>query len=131
MFSQISWSNYILIVMLLLAGYYLVIGYLYYRNDFLRLIVNKKNINHFAEDIQYYSPLIQSFSDELQAFLSESGKNKTDKEDMLVSLQMLLKKYPNFSESDSWESVQNLIINQSKYYCSIDLNNDDLSILWN
>lgn len=132
MFTQISWSSYIITVLLLSVGYYLFIGYRYYRNDLLQLISSKRNTtNDNVVSTQRHQPIIQSFSDEVHAFMEQAGKNELDKKDIMQSLQLLFKKYPSLKDADLQGSVQNLIINECASYCSILLSDEELSALWN
>ncbi|HUZ60577.1 MAG TPA: hypothetical protein VMU83_17530 [Hanamia sp.] len=132
MFTQNSWSSYIVTVLLLLGGYYLFIGYRYYRNDLLQLISGKRNTtNDKLVSTQRHQTLIQSFSDEVHAFMEQAVKNKLDKKDIMQSLQLLLQKYPALKDSGLQGSVQNLIINEYASYCSIHLSDEELSGLWN
>jgi len=156
MFTQISWSNYITVVALLLAGYYLIIGYLYYRSDILNLLLGRKIIQfgntsltatqtdplhkpvlrfnkahvENAFEKQNLFPAVQSLSDEIQAFLNEAGRNKLNKEDVLPPLQLLLAKYPILKDSSFQESMQNIIETECIANCSIHLSEEDLNKLW-
>jgi len=131
MFTQVSWTNYILIVVLLSGCYYLIIGYLFYRHDLLQLISGKKiATNDVVTTSERYKPLVQ-FSDEVQALLTEAVRNRLDRINIIQSLQLLLKKYPELKDSASHESIQNLIINECKSYCSIHLSEEELGTLWN
>jgi len=132
MFTQISWSSYIVTVLLLSAVYYLFIGYLYYRDDLLQLVSGKRiTTNGNVVSKQRHQSLIQSFSDEVKAFMEQAGKDKLDKKDIIQSLQLLLQKYPALKDSSSQESIQNLIVNECTSYCSIHLSDEELSVLWN
>lgn len=132
MFTQISWSSYILTVLLLSAVYYLFIGYRYYRDDLLQLVSGKRLTTHdFVSTAFRQEPLEKSFSDEVRAFMNEAGKNKMSKKDIMKSLQLLFKKYPTLKDTASQESIQNLIVNEYASYCSIHLSYEELSGLWN
>jgi len=132
MFTQISWDKYIIAVLLLSAVYYLFIGYRYYGGDLLQLISGKKGTaNHVMEASDMNNPLMESFSDAIEAFMYEAGKNKLDKKNIMQSLPLLFKKYPASNDAVLRESVQNLIINKCKSYCSIHLSDEELSALWN
>jgi len=74
---------------------------------------------------------VKFFSDAIEAFMYEAGKNKLDKNNILKSLPLLFKKYPASNDTALCESVQNLIINKCKSYCSIHLSDEELSALWN
>lgn len=127
MFTHISWSSYFITIAILSAGYYLVIGYLYYRNDVLQLISPKKVEINNDVTIQRHQSLAHLFSDEVQAFMQQAGKDQLGKEDILQSLQSLLNKYPALKDPAFRESIQNLI----KFYCSIHLSDEELRLLWN
>lgn len=132
MFTQISWSSYIVTVLLLSAIYYLFIGYWYYRDDLLQLVSGKKiTTDDFVSTAFRQEPLEQLFSDEVRAFMNEAGKNKMSKKDILKSLQLVFKRYPTLKDSVSQESIQNLIVNECATYCSIHLSDEELSVLWN
>jgi len=132
MLTQISWSSYIVTVLLLSAVYYLFIGYLYYRDDLLKLVSGKRVTTHdFVSTAFSQEPLEQSFSDEVRAFMNEAGKNKMSKKDIMKSLQLLFKKYPTLKDSASQESIKNLIVNECASYCSIHLSDEEFSELWN
>lgn len=132
MFTQISWSSYIVTVLLLSVVYYLIIGYWYYRDDLLQLVSGKRVTTHdFVSTAFRHQPLEQSFSDEVKAFMEQAGKDKLDKKDIIQSLQLLLQKYPALKDSASQESIQNLIVNECTSYCSIQLSDEELSVLWN
>ena len=109
MFTQISWSSYITIVVVLLAGYYFFVGFWYYRDDLLQLLSGRKitagdTVNFTAQhplikpeqslhqanvqevfEKQNLFQLTQSLSDEIQAFLNEAGRNKIHKGDVIYS----------------------------------------------
>ena len=132
MFTQISWSSYIVTVLLLSAVYYLFIGYGYYRDDLLKLVSGKRVTTHdFVSTAFRQQPLKESFSDEVKAFMNEAAKNKMSKKDILESLQLLFKKYPTLKDSASQESIKNLIVNECASYCCIHLSDEEFSELWN
>ena len=81
-------------VAILSTGYYLVIGYLYYRHDVLQLISGKKITINDDVSLRRHQPLAHLFSDEVRAFLQQAGKDQLGKKDILESIQSLLDKYP-------------------------------------
>lgn len=155
MFTQISWSSYITIVVVLLAGYYFFVGFWYYRDNLLQLLSGRKitagdTVNFTAQhplikpeqslhqanvqevfEKQNLFQLTQSLSDEIQAFLNEAGRNKIHKGDVIYSLQLLLAKYPALKDSSFREFIQNLIETECETNCSIHLSDEELSVLWN
>lgn len=153
MFTEISWNSYITIVIVLLAGYYLFIGFRYYRTDILHLLSGRKftqtdsvsftstqqikpdQSSHPANmqegfEKQNLFQLAQSFSDEIQAYLNEAGRNTLNKKEVMQSLKSLLAKYPSIKNSSFQEFIQNLIKTECETSCSIHLSEEELSALW-
>ncbi len=156
MFNNISWQGYWLTIALTSAGYYLSIYLLYFRNDFKILIGQKKTKSSF-EIAGHSSPLDESLKqselfndstefelpdknseeaivyaciDELDAFFNESKKGKCLKDEMICSLQSILKKYPSLKESGYKASLTNVMVGQCEHTCSIHLDADDLVKVW-
>lgn len=130
MFAKISWANYTVTVFLLSAVYYLIIGYKYYWIDFLKWIHGRNSINSNSVYEETDQPILQSFADEVRAFIYEAGTEKLDFKGMMPSLQLLIRKYPEVKNPSMKEWVQKLIIQDCKTYCSIHLNESELNELW-
>jgi len=153
MFTEISWNSYITIVIVLLAVYYLFIGFRYYRSDLLQLLSGKeftpadrvsfmatKRIKHDqtshqanlkqAFEKQDAFQTAQSLGDEILAYLNEAGRNALNKEDVVQSLKTLSAKYPSIKDSAFLDVIQNLIITESETNCSIHFSEEELSELW-
>lgn len=73
---------------------------------------------------------VRALIDELQAFFAQSGKTKAVKQEMIYSLQRLLRKYPSIRASEYEDSVNNLIIAQLEDLCSIHLDEEDVIRVW-
>ncbi|MDB5222369.1 MAG: hypothetical protein JWN83_1036 [Chitinophagaceae bacterium] len=154
MFTEISWGTYITIVIVLLAVYYLFIGFRYYRRDLSQLISGGKTgfpdkakftasksdviikprpheafMQLSVEDQNLYQ-LLQSLSDEIQALLGEAGNKRLNKDEIITALKILIAKYSVLKNSSFRESIQNLIQTESETNCSIHLSEKELSELW-
>jgi hypothetical protein len=147
MFTQISWTDYITTVVVLLAAYYLFIGYRYFRVDLLQLLSGRKmlsgdkvkvkaavqrfekeNIQEAAEEPAFQ--IAQAASDELQAYLQEASSNKLNEEEVKNGLRKLLGKYPKLKESSFCELIENLIINECELNLSFELDAMQVKELW-
>lgn len=155
MFNSITWGQYFLTVTLLLVCYYAYTGYRYYRwvilsiigikkiddnvlektrlSDFKDLIVTENPEDYLpkpALEIDI-SPLVQSFTDEVNAYLNEAANTKVEKKELLNSLQLIASKYPALKEADCKnELLQVVLIETNKYYPNL-LQQKDISQLWN
>ena len=140
MINNISWQGYWITLALISAGYYLVIYLLYYRHDF-KLWIHPKPYNSdgivSGSETTIQPPvekdaerLIDSCMDELNAFFEESRRKKVMKEELIYSLQLLLKKYPSLKDSEYRESLSNLIATQCEDSCLVRLNADEVYHVW-
>ncbi len=129
MFTQISWSTYLTTILLLSIAYYLFLALRYYRKDILKIFAGKKITGSEKFSFDFQNPMLQSFSVEVRAFLFEAIKNSLDKEDIIGSIRMLIRKYPGVKDMTLRNSIEHLIIEESA--ATIHLSNQDLSELWN
>ncbi|MBI1782970.1 MAG: hypothetical protein HYR66_16635 [Sphingobacteriales bacterium] len=114
MFNSITWGQYLFAVALLLVLYYAFVGFKYFRWEILSLIGiikvdndtivippitnSKPEENH--EDYlpkptqkNDVSPMVQPFTDEVQAYLNQA-ENGISKHELIDALQQLIEKYP-------------------------------------
>ena len=129
MFTQISWSSHLTTILLLSAAYYLFLAFRYYRKDLVKIFAGKKNISDENLSMDFQKPMLKSFSVEVRAFLFEAIRNNLNKEDIMGSIQMLIRKYPGVKDMTFRNSIEHLIIEDSA--ASIHLSEQDLSELWN
>jgi len=123
MFSSITWGQYFTTVTLLLVCYYAVIGLRFYRWEILSVIGIKKvednsvaistvaNLKKSFETESHedylpkpeleidISPVVQSFTDEIKAYLQESS-NEISKDELQHSLQIIITQYPVLKSVD-------------------------------
>ena len=129
MFTQITWSSYLTTILLLSAAYYLFLAFRYYRKDLVKIFARKKNTSDENLSMDFQKPMLKSFSVEVRAFLFEAIRNNLNKEDIMGSIQMLIRKYPGVKDRTFRNSIEHLIIEDSA--ASIHLSEQDLSELWN
>ncbi len=155
MFNSITWAQYFLTVTLLLICYYAYTGCRYYRWEILSIIGIKKIDDNVLEKTRLsdfkdlivtenpadylpkpaleidISPLVQSFTDEVNAYLNEAANTKVEKKELLNSLQLIASKYSALKEADCKnELLQVVLIETNKYYPNL-LQQKDISQLWN
>lgn len=124
MFSSITWGQYISAIIFVLFIYYILIGFIFFKWEILSLVGIKKisdealttsaaliNLKEFTvtENNEDYlpksaendnSPLVHSFTDELDAFVGGADKNDLSKEQIMYSLQSICSKYPTIKNSE-------------------------------
>jgi len=129
MFTQISWSSYIITILLLSVAYYLFLTIRYYRKDVIKIFAARKVTGDENLLVDFQKPMLQSFTSEVRAFLVEAIKNNLNKEDIMQTIQMLIRKYPGVKDITFCNAIEHLIIEESA--ASIHLSEQDLSELWN
>jgi len=149
MFSNISWFEYLIFISIAALAWYATVFYIYYRQDLLQSLQTKKadpsvdgKISNFNlegnpgihrknfQSSPDVGKIIQSFSDEVAAYLEEAGKNEVIKEDVLFSLARIYGKYPSLASSEFKESLDQFIKLQSESYCAMFLSEEDLNKVW-
>ena len=136
MFNSITWGQYFIAVALLLVCYYSFVALRFYRWEILSLIGIKKveneaiaistvanfkksfeNENHEdylpKPDLEVdISPVVQSFTDEIKAYLQEA-KNGIAEDELLNSLQAIVTKYPVLKSVDYKPELVQFILDES------------------
>jgi len=148
MIGNISWFEYLLFISAAALTWYAAVFYIYYRRDLLQSLKLKKadpiaseKFNFLQEDVPGInlknsqtspdiSQVIQSFSDEVVAYLEEAGKNKIVKEEVLVSLGKIANKYSSLTLSEFKESLDQFTNIQTQSYCAMFLSEEDLNKVW-
>lgn len=152
MLSSISWSQYIAVLTVLLIGYYLYVGYRYYRwellaivgikkvepstttitaADFKQQITSENHADYLPKEIGEIdlSPVISSFQDELTAYLQEASKY-SEKNDLFNSLKQIFIKYPVLKDADSRIELDRFILNTVQKHCTDEISINDIQQLW-
>jgi hypothetical protein len=144
MFSSISWNQYIVSLSIVIIGYYLYIGYKYFRWEILGLIgINKieqteaqipvdELKKQFTASIHAdFMPkdntdnMFQAFTDEVKAFLFQANPS-APKEEILFALQQIISKYPALKNAENRAAINDFILTETaKHYHGL-LQDDDL-----
>ena len=72
----------------------------------------------------------QAALDEVKAYITQAAQYNTIKEELLFSLQNILKKYPMQGNTPLQHTLNNLIALECANKCSIHLSEDEVSGLW-
>ena len=154
MFNSITWAQYFSAIAFILFCYYTVIGFRYYRREILHLIgikkvevcsinisglSNFKNLTEVKNHEEYLpksskeidiSPLVQSFTDEVHAYLEEANQNKLKKNELLNSLQIIVSKYPAFKDADCSDDLMQLVLNAADKHYPNQIQSNDVHQIW-
>ena len=155
MFNSITWGQYFYAIISLLIIYYAVLGFKFYKWEILAAIgirkVDNATLNTVSlsglkkyvspendEDYQPkqsmeidISPLVQSFTDEVAAFLQEADKVEITKEEIINSLQSICSKYPAIKNADCRKDLEVDVLNEINLKYPNLFHQNDLAKLWN
>ena len=150
MVNNISWASYLYAISIILIIYYACVLILYYRNDLLKHFLKSKEsfnssstarISEVGKDvIQVIEPhfnsveennSIQEILSNIQTCVATAVSRNFPKEELLLSLQLQLKKVTAVNDSTLKGIVNNYIIAACENYCSIHLTEQEISELWN
>ncbi|WP_291285271.1 hypothetical protein [Flavobacterium sp.] len=158
MFTNISWGNYIVVVILLLASWYLFVGFRFYFDDLKEVISGKRKLqfrgfeNPSYEDSQSelnYQESPEAISEQtsfgefdttfqdvdtlvarLKSFIADAAKKKLVKKEFTYYLQLLLREFPSVKNSPFNSSISELIVLECEKFESITLTQKEAEALW-
>ncbi|PTS98416.1 hypothetical protein DBR27_14440 [Flavobacterium sp. HMWF030] len=158
MFTNISWGNYIVVIILLLASWYLFVGFRFYFDDLKEIISGKRKLQFRGfENSNYQDPQSElkyqespeAISDQnslgefdttfqdvdalvgrLKSFIADAAKKKLVKKEFTYYLQLLLREFPSVKNSPFNSSVSELIVSECDKLESITLTQKEAEALW-
>ena len=152
MFNSITWGQYFSATILLLIIYYLLIGFRFYKWEILRIIgirkVDDGSLNTTAalsfaasENNENYlpkpsleidiSPLVQSFTDEVTAFVQGADEAEITKDKIINSLQAICTKYPAIKNADCRKDLEVDVLKEINLKYPTLFQQNDFKNLWN
>ncbi|HMU47314.1 MAG TPA: hypothetical protein PKC72_13160 [Chitinophagaceae bacterium] len=153
MLQHISWSDYLTFIALSGAIYYAWVLFVYYRHDLLPAAKAKQPIStdalqFRAADSQQtattnhkdYQPkaeeagppqMLQSFTDEVKAYIEEASNKETEKEILLQCLYVIAGKYPSLAQSEYRDSLDQFLISEAEMNCAVFLSDSEVRRIWN
>jgi hypothetical protein len=158
MFTNISWGNYIVVVILLLASWYLFVGFRFYFDEFKEVISGKRKLQlRRFENTAYqdkepelkdqesveltsnetsFGEFDTTFQDvdalvaRIKTFITDAAKKKLVKKEFTYYLQLLLREFPSVKNSPFNSSVSELIVSECDKIESITLTQKEAEALW-
>lgn len=159
MFTNISWSNYIVVVALLGASWYLFVGLRFYFNDIKEIAAGKRKLLFPRFKRENYQRFPSSLNDpdftklsssnspfeefdttfddvdilveKLKNIITDAAQKKLLKEEFILSLKSLLDDYPSIKNSPFSSSVSELIVSECDKLEYTILNHNEAEALWN
>lgn len=156
MFTNISWTDYLMAVVLLLAIYYLFVGIRYYSGELKDLLSGKRKLNlktvipknlndenlrydeedshpadaSFEETMDEEFNEVEHLIERLKSVIADASQRKLIPQEFKQYLGMVLKEYPSVKYSPLRLSINELIISECQKYETVTLTEDEVDLLW-
>jgi hypothetical protein len=149
MLRGISWKEFVEIMIVLLVIYYFFILLIYYRKDIARIskegirkrkLQDKqpttKNISSSLDSASKNEPdtilfsAVHDLMEELKEIFSAASDKHFLKQELLVALQIKLRSYQQLKGTPFQVAVNNHVVQQSKEYCDISLDDIEVKQIW-
>lgn len=156
MLTNISWTDYLIAVAILLAIYYLFVGLKYFSADFKDLFSGKRKqnfkavlsndaneesihstresatteINAFEETSDDEFAEVEHLIERLKVVIADASPKKLVPQEFKHYLHLVLKEYPSVQNSPLRSSVNELIVSECEKYSAVTLSEDEVDLLW-
>ncbi len=152
MFTQISWTDYLLAVSILLAIYYLFVGVRYFSGDLKALLAGKRKLtlkpsgfpqneplqNEVSEDISVTTDEdsddefaeVEYLIEKVKAMIEDALGKQLVKEEFRQYLRLVLKEFPSVKTSVLRPSVNELIVSECEKQGIGAFNEEEVDALW-
>lgn len=127
MFTQISWGSYFTFIGSLTLVYYAFIAYRYYRGDWQKIL--QAGISLPGKSNRNVNEVFESFVRDTRALISSQANGRPDKDEVIRSMRLLIKKYPEIKDPGLQHLVRNFMYRECMP--SIHLSEEELVELWN
>ncbi|WP_418499040.1 hypothetical protein [Flagellimonas sp.] len=152
MFTQISWTDYLLAVSILLAIYYLFVGVRYFSGDLKALLAGKRKLTLKTSGFPQNEPLqtevsedisvttdedsddefaeVEHLIEKVKAMIADALGKQLVKEEFRQYLRLVLKEFPSVKTSVLRPSVNELIVSECEKQGIGAFNEDEVDALW-
>lgn len=155
MFTNISWGNYIVVIVLLFVSWYLFVGLRFYFAEIREVVTGKRKLrNRNANDLDIHYDVVRpqiftdtylqsssgvqeestldvgAFVEGLKNVVKEAAQRKLVKTELQNRLSLLLCKHPSIKNSSFRSSVNELIVSECNRQDFISLSQLEVEELW-
>lgn len=154
MLKNISWTDYIISVAILLAIYYFFIGVRYFSGDLKDILSGKRKlkfkpalsndkaeyntdddeshqeVNGFEKTTDDDFTEVEHLIERLKAVIADASRRKLIPQEFKQYIRMVVKEYPTVRYSPLRSSINELIISECQKYGVVALNDEEAELLW-
>ena len=141
MFNTISWHEFLVTMAWLLAGWYAVVGWMYYKKELeyvlfkswnrLTRIESQHSLGDKSKE-QTSGNIVraQQLQLEISGILLKAKRAQFPKEELLMALQSSLRRYPELAQPGFRVAINHYIEQESEKQSATPLSEDELRLLW-
>ena len=156
MLTNISWTDYIIAVAILLTTYYFFVGMRYFSADLKDLATGKRKLKFGKKQIHNpeaksllatektdYHPdadfepetdeemdEVEHLIDRLKSVIADASGKKLIPQELKQYLHLVLQEYPNIKNSPFRTSINELVASECEKYGTVTLSEDEVELLW-
>jgi hypothetical protein len=154
MFTNISWTDYFIAVIILLTIYYLFVGIRYYSRDIKDLLSGKRKLNlktalannskgeypireenfhpseAFEETTGKELTQVEHLIERLKTLIADASRRKMISQEFKQYLSLVLKEYSTVKNSSLRASINELIVSECEKYGTVTLKKEEVDLLW-
>lgn len=157
MFTNISWTTYLIVVAVSLFFWYAIVGTKYYYSDIKGFLTGKRKaqqLSNHAIDLDevydsYNAPenltskgvfeekpfndfeVVEELVECVKAAVSNALENKMIKEDYFNELKSILENYPSLQQSQYRPSINEFIVSEGDQQGLFSITQEEVDTLWN
>lgn len=141
MFNTISWHDFLVTMAWLLAGWYCVGAWMYYRKELEYILF--KSWKRLTRIESHHSPgdknkdqvggsivRAQQLQLEISSLLQKAKSAQFPKEELLMALQSSLRRYPELAQPGFRVAINHYIEQESEKQSATPLSEEELRLLW-
>jgi len=147
MLTNISWKEYSIFILIAVFIYYIVILIVFYKSEIFKLVNNLQLLHKNSNGFNASDTLEKSNNDlhavdtgsseasiqlqkEIKSLLENANLKKSVREEIVMSLQLVLQNCHSIRQSQFKDSINHYIKETIENICSIHLNDQEVEQLW-
>jgi len=139
MFKNISWQNFMVLIVWLLIAWYCFVGMVYYAKDIKKIlrfkasqIYPKQNdiIETTTGNTADVFAQSKNLRDDIAMVLQKATQHKFPKEELVMALQLSVRAYPDLHQSAFQVAINHYISQESEKQCSTSFSDEELRGIW-
>jgi len=139
MLKNISWQNFLVLIVWLLIAWYCFVGMVYYAKDIKKILRFKSiqfnpkqnnSIDDITEDVADSFARSKNLRDDISLILQKATQHKFPKEELVMALQLSVRAYPDLHQSAFQVAINHYISQESEKQCSTSFSDEELRSIW-